>query len=39
VLAYLAAKGCRYSIGVTMHKIVTERIAQIPEQAWQSVPD
>ncbi len=39
VLAYLAAKGCRYSIGVTVHKIVTERIALIPEQAWQSVPD
>src|SRR5207249_1391862 len=39
VLAYLAEKGCRYSIGVTMHKIVAERIAQIPEQAWQSVPN
>ena len=39
VLAYLAAKGCRYSIGVTMHRVVVERIAQIPEQAWQSVPD
>ena len=39
VLAYLAEKGCRYSIGVTMHKIVAERIALIPEEAWQSVPD
>jgi len=39
VLAYLAKQGCRYSIGVTMHKVVAERIAQIPEAAWQSVPD
>jgi len=39
VMAYLAERGCRYSIGVTMHKVVAERIAQIPEEAWQSVPD
>jgi Transposase DDE domain group 1 len=39
VMAYLAEKGCRYSIGVTMHKVVAERIAQLPEAAWQSVPD
>jgi DDE family transposase len=39
VLAYLAEKGCRYSIGVTMHKVVAERIAQIPEEAWQPVAD
>ena len=39
VLACLAEKGCRYSIGVTMHRVVVERIALIPEEAWQSVPD
>ena len=39
VTAYLAERGCRYSLGVTMHKVVVERIAQIPEQAWQPVAD
>jgi hypothetical protein len=39
VMAYLAEHGCRYSIGVTSQKLVAERIAQIPEAAWQSVPD
>jgi hypothetical protein len=39
LLAYLAEKGCRYSIGVTMHRVVAERIAQIPEEAWQPVAD
>jgi hypothetical protein len=39
LMAYLAEKRCRYSIGVTMQKVVAERIAQIPEAAWQSVPD
>ncbi len=39
VIAYLAGRGCRYSIGVTMHKLVVEQIARIPEQAWQAVPD
>jgi hypothetical protein len=39
VMAYLAERGCCYSIGVTMHKAVVERIAQIPDQAWQTVPD
>lgn len=39
VMAYLAGKGCCYSIGVTMHKHVAERIAQIPEAAWQAVTD
>jgi hypothetical protein len=39
VMAYLAEHGCRYSIGVTMHKLVAERIAQIAEEAWQPVPD
>jgi hypothetical protein len=38
-IAYLAERGCRYSIGVTMHKIVVERIAQIPETDWQPVAD
>lgn len=39
VMAYLAERGCRYSIGVAMHRLVAERIAQIPEDAWQPVAD
>jgi hypothetical protein len=39
VTARLREHGCRYSIGVTMHQIVTARIAQIPEHAWQPVSD
>src|SRR5262245_7432033 len=39
VLAYLAGKGCRYSVAVTMHRVVAERIALIPEEAWQPVTD
>lgn len=39
VLAYLAEKGCRYSVAVTMHRVVAERIALIPEEAWQPVAD
>ena len=39
VIARLRERGCRYSIGVTMHKIVTGRIAEIPEDAWQPVAD
>ncbi len=39
VMAYLSGQGCRYSIGVTMHKVVVEAIARIPESAWQPVPD
>jgi Transposase DDE domain group 1 len=39
VLAYLGEKGCRYSVAVTMQKAVAERIALIPEQAWQRVAD
>jgi hypothetical protein len=39
VTARLRAKGCRYSIGVTMHKIVSAQIAQIPDDAWQPVAD
>ena len=36
---YLERKGCLYSIAVTQHKRITERIAAIPESAWQPVPD
>jgi hypothetical protein len=39
ICAYLAAKGCRFSIGVTMHKLVVEQIAKIPEADWQPVSD
>jgi hypothetical protein len=39
VLAYLAEKGCCYSVAVTMHRIVAERIALIAEEAWQPVDD
>jgi DDE family transposase len=39
VLSYLAEKGCRYSVAVTMQRVVAERIALIPEQAWQAVAD
>ena len=39
VTARLRAQGCRYSIGVTNHKIVAEQVAQIPEHAWQPVAD
>jgi hypothetical protein len=39
VIAYLEEKGAQYSISVTQHKRMAERIAQIPESAWQSVPD
>jgi hypothetical protein len=39
ITARLRATGCRYSIGVTAQRNVTERIAQIPDDAWQPVPD
>lgn len=39
ITARLRGQGCRYSIGVTMHKIVTAQIALIPEDAWQPVAD
>ena len=39
VTARLREQGCRYSIGVTMHKIVSARIALIPDEAWQPVAD
>jgi len=39
VIARLREQGCEFSIGVTMHKIVTAQIAQIPDEAWQLVAD
>lgn len=39
VIAYLERSGCRYSIAVTQHKLIAERIARIPESAWQPVAD
>lgn len=39
VLSYLERKGCLYSIAVTQHKRIAERIARIPESAWQPVCD
>src|SRR3954471_20148889 len=39
VIARLREQGCRYSIGVKMHRIVAAQIAQIPEDAWQPVAD
>jgi hypothetical protein len=39
VISYLEAKGCLYSISVTQHKRMAERIAEIPSSVWQAVPD
>jgi hypothetical protein len=39
VCARLREKGCRYSIGITKHKLAAQRIAQIPDDAWQPVAD
>lgn len=39
VISYLEEKGCLYSIAVTRHRRMAERIAEIPEDAWQAVPD
>jgi hypothetical protein len=39
VTARLREQDCRYSIGVTMHKIVTAQIALIADDAWQPVAD
>lgn len=39
VIDYLERKGCLYSISVTQHKRIAERIAAIPESAWRPVPD
>ena len=38
-IAYLAGQGCRYSIGVTLQKPILERIAAIPDDAWEPVED
>lgn len=39
VITYLQAKACLYSISVPQNKRVAERIAEIPETAWQPVAD
>lgn len=39
VCRYLASQGGRYSIGVTLQKPVLERIASIPDDAWEPVED
>ena len=39
VIARLREQGCRYSIGVRMHRSVSERIAQIPDEDFEPVPD
>jgi len=39
VIDYLERQGCRYSIAVTLHKLIAERITQIPESAWEPVAD
>jgi hypothetical protein len=39
VIARLREHGCGFSIGVTMHQIVTAQIALIPDDAWQPVAD
>jgi len=39
VIARLRAQGCRYSIAIKMFQHVTAQIAQIPDDAWVSVPD
>ena len=39
VCRFLAAKGCRYSIGVTMQQVVRTAIEQIPDEAWAPVHD
>ena len=38
VIARLREQRCWFSIGVTMHQIVTAQIAQIPDDAWELVP-
>jgi hypothetical protein len=39
VIARLRERGCQFSIGVTMQRHVTARIAEIPDDAWRPVPD
>ena len=39
VFARLRERGCRYSIGTTMHPVVRAAIERIPDDAWASVAD
>lgn len=39
VIDYLERKACLYSISVTQHKRMAERISRIPESAWRPVPN
>jgi hypothetical protein len=39
VIARLREHDCRYSIGVTLQRHITDRIAQIDDDAWQPVLD
>jgi hypothetical protein len=39
VIARLREQACDYSIGVPMQRHICELIAQIPDEAWQPVPD
>jgi hypothetical protein len=39
VIARLREQGCVFSIGVTMQKVVSARIAEIPDDDWQPVAD
>ena len=39
VIARLREHGCAFSIGVTLHQIVTAQIALIADDAWQPVAD
>jgi hypothetical protein len=39
VIARLREQGCAFSIGITMHQIVTAQIALIADDAWQPVAD
>src|SRR3954452_14718477 len=39
VFARLRERGCRYSIGTTMHPVVRAAIEQIPDTAWERVVD
>ncbi len=39
VCARLRERGCEYSIGVKLQRHVADRIAEIPDEDWQPVPD
>jgi hypothetical protein len=39
ISARLREKGCRYSISIRVQQYIARRIEQIPETAWQPVPD